>query len=219
MRNDPQGTAHDSSTAKEPPGRWREFSDDRLDASLRAALELFAAHGYHGTSIRMIADAAGLSVPGLYHHYPSKNALLETLVTRAMGELLEHSRVAAAEAGGSPTARFDNIVEALCLFHMSRRRQAFVASTEMRSMPAELRKSHVRSRDIEQSMLADAIADGVAEGTFDCASPQHAARAISSLCVSIASWYRSDGPLSPEQIVDQYLGYCRRIAGADHGAD
>lgn len=192
---------------------WREFDDDHLDVSLRAALGCFAAHGYHGTSIRMVADAAGLSVPGLYHHHRSKQDLLDKVVGAAMRELLAHTHAAESDSDGSPTGRFDNIVTALILFHLARRQQAFVASTEMRSMDPEVRAVHVSSRDEQQKMIAAAIADGVATGDFECDSPIDAARAVSSLCVSIANWYRPGGALEPEAIVEQYLGFCRRIAG------
>ena len=192
---------------------WRDFDNDSLDVSLRAALDCFAAHGYHGTSIRQIADSAGLSVPGIYHHHRSKQVLLDKVVGAAMEELLVHTRAAEKDSDGTPAGRFDNIVTALILFHLARRQQAFVASTEMRSMAPEVRSVHVRSRDEQQHMITSAIADGIATGEFDCPSPVDAARAISSLCASIASWYRNDGTLGPDQIVEQYLGFCRRIAG------
>lgn len=192
---------------------WREFGDDTLNAPLRAALECFAAHGYHGTSIRMVADVAGLSVPGLYHHHRSKQELLNKVVGAAMDELLAHTRAAAADSDGTPAGRFDNIVTALILFHLSRRQHAFVASTEMRSMDTEVRAVHVASRDEEQEMISSAIAEGNETGEFDCPSPVDAARAVSSLCVSIANWYRPGGELGPDEIVSQYLGFCRAIAG------
>lgn len=192
---------------------WREFEDDHLDASLRAALDCFAAHGYHGTSIRMVADAAGLSVPGLYHHHRSKQELLDKVVGAAMDEMLAHTRAAEEDSDGTPVGRFDNIVTALILFHLARRQQAFVASTEMRSMEAEVRAVHVASRDAQQAMITSAIADGVSTGDFECDSPVDAARAISSLCVSITNWYRPGGALGPSDIAAQYLGFCRLIAG------
>ena len=84
---------------------WREFGDDTLNAPLRAALECFAAHGYHGTSIRMVADVAGLSVPGLYHHHRSKQELLNKVVGAAMDELLAHTRAAAEDSDGTPAGQ------------------------------------------------------------------------------------------------------------------
>jgi AcrR family transcriptional regulator len=43
---------------------------------LEAALPLFAAQGYRGASLASIASAAGLTQPGLLHHFPSKEELL-----------------------------------------------------------------------------------------------------------------------------------------------
>jgi AcrR family transcriptional regulator len=43
---------------------------------LEAALPLFAQQGYRGASLASIAAAAGLTQPGLLHHFPSKEELL-----------------------------------------------------------------------------------------------------------------------------------------------
>jgi AcrR family transcriptional regulator len=45
----------------------------------RAALELFAEHGIDGTSIRMIADRAGVTEGALYRHHPGKEHLVRAL--------------------------------------------------------------------------------------------------------------------------------------------
>ncbi|HHU09546.1 MAG TPA: TetR/AcrR family transcriptional regulator [Intrasporangiaceae bacterium] len=194
---------------------WRDFGPDPLSPPLRAALGVFVRHGYHGASIRTIAEAAGLSVPGLYHHHRSKQAILAAVVDAAMQEMLDHTRAAdAAAEGDSPVGRFENIVEALARFHMARRDHAFVASTEMRSMEPATRAHHVRQRDEQQRMIEDAIRAAVATGDFSCPHPEDAARAVSSLCVSIASWYRPGGPLSPDEIVERHLVFARGIAGA-----
>lgn len=196
---------------------WREFGPDELTPPLRAALAVFARHGYHGASIRTIAESAGLSVPGLYHHYRSKQAILAAVVEAAMSEMLAHTAAAAEDAGESPVARFDNVVECLARFHMARRDHAFVASTEMRSMNPDVREHHVSQRDAQQSMLEEVISAGVQSGDFSCRHPEDAARAIASLCVSIASWYRPDGPLSDDDVVARHLEFARGMVGAERG--
>ncbi|WP_010541333.1 TetR/AcrR family transcriptional regulator [Dietzia alimentaria] len=196
---------------------WREFGPDGLTPPLRAALDVFARHGYHGASIRSIAEAAGLSVPGLYHHYRSKQALLAAIVDSTMAEMLTHTAVAAEDAGDSPAQRFANVVECLARFHMARRDHAFVASTEMRSMDPDVRAHHISQRDAQQTMLQDAISAGVKSGDFACRHPRDAARAIASLCVSIASWYRPDGPLSSDEVVARHLEFARGMVGAAQG--
>ena len=54
----------------------RNRGEESKEAILAAARQLFSKHGYRGTSLASIAEAAGLSQPGLLHHFPSKTALL-----------------------------------------------------------------------------------------------------------------------------------------------
>jgi AcrR family transcriptional regulator len=47
---------------------------------LDAALHLFSHHGYRGTSVRDIAQRANVSIGNVYHHFPDKEALFNTLL-------------------------------------------------------------------------------------------------------------------------------------------
>jgi len=47
---------------------------------LDAALRLFSRHGYGATSVRQIAEEAGVSVGAVYHHFPDKEAMFRTLI-------------------------------------------------------------------------------------------------------------------------------------------
>lgn len=47
---------------------------------LEAALQLFSKQGYRGTSIREIAEEAGISTGNVYHHFPDKETLFRTLL-------------------------------------------------------------------------------------------------------------------------------------------
>ena len=180
---------------------------------LESALSAFAEQGYHGTSIRDIAGGAGLSVPGVYHHYRSKQEILLALMVSVMDELLSRSRAALASVSDRPEDRFDVLVESLLRFHMFRRSQAFVASSEIRSLDAENRDRYVRLRDEQQQMITDIVSAGCVSGDFATAYPEDAARAVATLCVGVASWYRDDGPLQPDQLVRRHLGLARALVG------
>ncbi|MEZ4323524.1 MAG: TetR/AcrR family transcriptional regulator [Myxococcota bacterium] len=54
---------------------------------LEVALPLFAAHGYAGTSIRMISSAAGVNVATLAYHFEDKEGLYRTVVQRLHEDL------------------------------------------------------------------------------------------------------------------------------------
>ncbi|HEY8493155.1 MAG TPA: TetR/AcrR family transcriptional regulator [Myxococcota bacterium] len=56
---------------------------------LDAAEELFAERGYHGASLRDVADRVGLRIPSLYNHFPSKEALYAAVLARGIGPVVE----------------------------------------------------------------------------------------------------------------------------------
>lgn len=207
----PDESSHDPQELA--PDDWRSYGPPRLPRVLEAALAAFAEQGYHGTSIRDIAGGAGLSVPGLYHHYRSKQEILLALMVSVMDELLSRSRAALASVPDRPGDRFDVLVESLLRFHMFRRSQAFVASSEIRSLDGENRERYVRLRDEQQQMITDIVSAGCSSGDFATSYPEDAARAVATLCVGVASWYRDDGPLEPDQLVSRHLELARALVG------
>ena len=58
----------------------RERSERSRTQILEAALRLFSHQGYRGTSIREIAEAAGISTGNLYHQFPDKETIFRTLL-------------------------------------------------------------------------------------------------------------------------------------------
>ena len=55
-------------------------SERSQTAILDAALDLFSSQGYRGTSIREIAGAAGVSTGNVYHHFPDKETIFQTVL-------------------------------------------------------------------------------------------------------------------------------------------
>ena len=69
------------------PRTKRQFDEMRTksrDAIMQSALELFTHKGYHGTSVSMIANHAGVSTGLMYNYFKSKNELLEAIVRDGM---------------------------------------------------------------------------------------------------------------------------------------
>jgi len=63
--------------------RSRFFTANR-ERILKGATELFASRGFDGTSVRHIAEKAGLSVPGMFHYFSSKEIILFEIMTLFM---------------------------------------------------------------------------------------------------------------------------------------
>ncbi|MEU1729154.1 helix-turn-helix domain-containing protein [Nonomuraea sp. NPDC005692] len=77
---------------------------------LNVALDLFAARGYRGTSIAAVAEAAGITQPGVLHHFASKEALLAEV-------LAERDRQVLLAAGSDRVAEGPYLVFALEIVH------------------------------------------------------------------------------------------------------
>jgi AcrR family transcriptional regulator len=84
-----------------------------------AALEVFAARGYHATAMEEIATAAGVTRSVLYDHFPSKRVLLITVLQEQNALLVEH--VGARITGsGSPGRRLRGTLDAYFSFSEDR---------------------------------------------------------------------------------------------------
>jgi AcrR family transcriptional regulator len=77
-----------------------------------AALALFGASGYRGTSLAAVADAAGITRSGLLHHFPSKEALLAAVLAERDRQAVEAAEVG-REYQGPALQRALDIAEAI----------------------------------------------------------------------------------------------------------
>src|ERR1700675_4849152 len=78
----------------------RQRTTQLRHAMLEAAAQMFADKGYLGTNLRDIADALGMSRPGLYYHFPSKEKLLEAIIEElTLSSKREVGRIAAGKQG------------------------------------------------------------------------------------------------------------------------
>jgi AcrR family transcriptional regulator len=180
---------------------------------LLAALACFVEKGFHGTTVRSIAARGGLSVPGLYHHFPSKTALLERVIDDTMDDLISLTEAALAAAGSGVIERFDAVVTAHVRFHCERPEESFIGNSELRSLSPAARERTIGKRDRQQHIFDTVVAEGVAAGVFDIEPHREASRAIVTMCTAVATWYRRGGPRPAQELVEIYRQLARNIVG------
>jgi AcrR family transcriptional regulator len=196
---------------------WRSYSDDEdLSPVLSAALDLFVERGFHATSIRMIAERAGMSVPGVYYHCDGKGDLLARLIERAHGELRARTQAALDSANPDPVSQFRAFVENTVLFMTYRWRLSLIPR-EIDALEESLVKPHKRLRANFQDMLQKVVDEGIAAGSFHPDNPHGATRAVLVLCRGVAEWYSPKGQQSPEDIAAEYVGYSLALIGFPDG--
>jgi AcrR family transcriptional regulator len=161
--------------------------DVRKNELLDVAAILFFERGYERTTINDIMEKAGVSKGGFYHHFSSKEELLEALATR-----LAHESV----------ARFEDILEEPSLDALTRLKAFFDrarlikiedapklrASFDALLKPENIVLHHRISAAVIPVMvplLTRIIAQGKAEGQFDVPDPKAAAEIVLQLTTSI----------------------------------
>lgn len=85
--------------------------DESRAAIINAAKSLFASQGFRGTSVASVAEQAGLSQPGLLHHFPSKVALLLAVLENRDAEDGKVSSAQLPRRGIGILPALENLVE------------------------------------------------------------------------------------------------------------
>ena len=161
-----------------------------------AAVEAFGEKGFHGTTTRDIAKAAGLSPAAVYVHFDSKEALLFEISLAGHETTLQV--VAESQAGvQTPQEALASWVAAFAGHHAREHAAARVVNYELHALSPEHWTTILDKRRALDAQLSDIIQRGVDDGVFGTADVRAAARSISSLGIDIARWYRPDGPISP----------------------
>ncbi len=187
-------------------GDWRSFDAIAMDPVLHAAVGLFVRRGYHATSIREIATGAGLSVAGLYHHYPSKHSILVAVLELTMAEIAWRVD-AARDQGATAVESFALMVEALALFHAVRGDLAFIGASEMRAFDGPERHRMIALRDQVQWRLDDQAQRCVDAGDFHPGDLRTATRAVATMCTSLPSWFRAGGRRGAGEVARDYAAF------------
>ena len=112
----------------------------RRELLLQSAADLFSAKGYHAVGIDDIGAAAGISGPGVYRHFASKQALLEALCDRALTSMLEGAQGIPSEHD-DPARALEALVDLHVDFAVARRALLGVWLREQRSLPVDVRRS------------------------------------------------------------------------------
>lgn len=188
-------------------GNWREYDELVLDPVLRAAVSAFVETGYHGATVRRVAQLAGLSVPGIYHHFATKQDMLVGILDITMDDLLHRSHLAKEEGGGDPVATFCLLVECLALFHCYRRDLGLIGASEMRSLEPANRARIASLRTAQQRLLDAEVDQAHRSGVFAVRYPHDAARAVTTMCSAIPQWYRVGQEATPEAIAGRYVDF------------
>jgi AcrR family transcriptional regulator len=133
---------------------------------VRLAGELFAEKGFRATTVREIADAAGILSGSLYHHFDSKESIGDEILAGFLNDVLAGYRQAAAEEA-DPRSAIERIVRSSASTLVEHRAALTMLQNDWNHFSAQPRFAYLRTamREIEQIWVTQMEA-GKAAGLF-----------------------------------------------------
>jgi TetR/AcrR family transcriptional regulator, cholesterol catabolism regulator len=195
---------------------------DRRDEILALAAKIFADKGYASTTVREIADAAGILSGSLYHHFDSKETMLDEIMHGFLDDTVAKYRATVAE-GGDPLDVLRALVREAFGSLAANPAALAVMINEFNFLVQFPRFAYLRAgADETERLWAGVIEDGMRSGVFRTdIDPRMTYRFMRDTIWISVRWYRPNGKYSAEEIADSYLELVLNglVTGgsADHG--
>ena len=178
---------------------------ERRTHLVRLAGDLFAEKGFRATTVREIADAAGILSGSLYHHFDSKESIGDEILSAFLDDVLAGYRAAVASAG-DPRAAIEQIVRSSSAT-LSRHRAALtMLQRDWNYFSGQPRFAYLRTamKEIEQTWIAQ-LELGRESGQFRAdLDARLAYRLLRDILWMPTSW-RPSPTWTPDEIVDGLL--------------
>jgi AcrR family transcriptional regulator len=189
---------------------WADVQQDTAQRLLLAALGLFASRGFHATSTRQIASAAGLSPAAMYVFYRSKAELLFE-ISRVGHESALRGIEAVVARFATPPERMRALVQEFTSWHARHNTLARVAQYELEHLEPQHYEEIAALRRRIAAVVRAELLFGAESGDFNIIDIPRTTLAILSLQIDVARWYSAAGPWSPEELGGTYAELVLRM--------
>lgn len=175
--------------------RQRLRAEQRRAQLLDVAGRLFAEHGFHGLSMEQLAEAAGVSKPVLYQHFPSKRELYLALLHGAVAELEAQIRKA-LEGTEDNRARVEGAIGAYFDFVEDPRFGLLLGGAALRDaeVVAVVEEAAERVSEVIGGLIAS-------DAELDADAAQLLATALRGLGTEAARWWQEHPGLDKQEAV------------------
>lgn len=167
------------------------------------AVELFSRHGYAGTGVADIGDAAGLARGALYYYIGSKEALLAEIHDRVLDPLMREGAAIAALDAGFPV-RLRLLSESLLWQIVNRKDHVWVFLHEYPQLQGELRSKFREKRSRFEDLIRDTLAEGRHQGRLRVQDVDLATLAFLNLHNYTYQWVGARQGLGAEPLSEFY---------------
>jgi TetR/AcrR family transcriptional regulator, cholesterol catabolism regulator len=187
------------------------------DRILGAAASLFREYGFNGTSMHDLAAEVGITKSSLYHHFPSKQALLSEILEATVSRVTPRIE-AVVEADLPAVERLRQAVTIHVVELIADQDNVACFIEEGRYLSPEFVESYIPKRDRYENCLRQILQEGADSGELVTGDVRLAGLAILGMCNWVARWYRPDGTRTPDEIAAEFATLAVRAVEGDHDA-
>jgi AcrR family transcriptional regulator len=181
---------------------------------IQSSLVLFAGKGFEATSIRDIAQEAGINSSTLYYYIKNKEDFLASIMEHVMERLIKNSEKILSIVD-TPEHKISVLVQHHVLIHGSHKLSSVVTDYEFRSLHGENKTKIKNLRKKYELMWYEIIETGIKEGIFvNVESSKLATFALLEMCTGVVHWYSPKGRITLEEICDKYADMALKLLGA-----
>ena len=192
---------------KNPFSRSASSEPDRLAEIYRAAAQVICEKGYDATSMNEIAEAAGITKAGLYHHISGKRNLLFQIMNFGL-DALEEEVIVPARAISDAEQRLRTIISSHAQLITSRstpqgNNPVTIVVDEVAGLtPGQRRKINQRKRAYVD-LIRDTLKQLQENGKLTEVDVTAAAFSLVGMILWLSRWYNPAGRLTPEQVSEE----------------
>ncbi len=178
----------------------------RRDELLELAATMFAERGLRATTVRDIADRAGILSGSLYHHFASKEEMVDEVLRDFLDWLFASYRQI-IDTNPNPMERLKGLFMTSFDAIEHRHAQVVIYQDEARRLLPQERFSYLEDLNrAQRQMWVDVLQQGIKEGHFrPDLDVDLVYRFIRDTTWVSVQWYQPGGPLTAEQVGRQYL--------------
>ncbi|WP_280263941.1 TetR/AcrR family transcriptional regulator [Nocardia wallacei] len=180
-----------------PPASVAGETRERI---VRAAVDLFAEKGFHGTGVAEIGDRADVQRGALYYHIGSKEELLFQILRDYIDLMYAEAR-AIADGPDDPVAKLRKLIHSHVRLIVAHRREVAIQLRDVTALTGDRAADLQELRDRVQECWQRVIDAGHAAGALSTAD-HVVTNGLLGMLNMVTFWYRPHGGRSPEQIAE-----------------
>jgi AcrR family transcriptional regulator len=179
---------------------------DRRSEILAVAARLFAERGVVATTVRDIAKEVGILSGSLYHHFDSKETIVDEIIAPIIGDLVRRDEEV-VQTSASTLDALEALIRTVVLSVLDKPIEWQIVQNDHAYLGQLERFSYIRDTDARVTRIwTDLLVQGANEDVIRSDVPPNIMyRFLRDSVAMLTRWYRSDGAYSKDDIVDYWV--------------